>query len=274
MIGKGLGNQQPSQRAALENGINTVDVAPTYGKAEFRLASWVNRHRESLFVAEKTKERSRKRAWSELRRSLRRLGIKNFDLYQLHAIGDFQKLDLACGREGALEALKEAKETGLIRYIGVTGHKEMRVLAKAIEAFDFDSVLLPVNLASLVDLKPQNDFRPILKMAAERDMVVIAIKAIAKRRWKNDNMRYATWYEPFDTKENVLRAVWFTLSQEPVATYSLPCDVRLWPLVLDAATKFRKLDQNEQKEAIENASGLGATPLFPTETDEFLPDER
>jgi predicted aldo/keto reductase-like oxidoreductase len=246
--GCGLGelSQKKADEAvkiALRYGVNTVDVAPSYGQAELRLASCLRKYRKRLFVAEKTMERSKKGAWAELRRSLRRLEVNNFDLYQLHAVGGLQELKTALGKDGAIRAIEEAKETGLVNHIGITGHKDMRVLKRAIERFDFDSVLLPVNLASMTNPTPENDFRPILREAAQRDMAVIAIKAIAKSRWKPGKKKYSTWYEPID---------------------SLPCDIRLWPLVLKAAMKFDELDQNEQKKAIEHAREAGFKPLFPT----------
>jgi len=272
--GCGLGelSQKKADEAvkiALRYGINTVDVAPSYGQAELRLASCVKKYRKGLFIAEKTTERSKVGAWAALLQSLRRLELNNFDLYQLHAVGDLQELQTALGKDGAIQAVKEAKETGLVDYIGITGHKDMRVLKRAIERFDFDSVLLPVNLASMTNPTPENDFRPILREAAQRDMAVIAIKAIAKSRWKPGKKKYTTWYKPIDMERQVLQAVSFTLSQEPVATYSLPCDIRLWPLVLKAALRFRKLDQNEQKKAIEHARETGFKPLFPTKKGEF-----
>jgi len=267
--GCGLGNLRQEEadasvKLALRYGVNMVDVAPSYGRAELRLAPWVRRYRKKLFVAEKTLKRSRKGAWSELHRSLRRLGTKTFDLYQLHAVGDLQELRTILGKNGAIQAMREGKETGLINNIGITGHKDMRVLKKAIELFDFDSVLLPVTMASMIHPSPENDFRPVLRLAAEREMSVTAIKAIAKGRWRTGSRkRYGTWYEPFDAEEQVLEAVSFTLSQEPVATYSLPCDVRLWPLVLEAGVKFRRLDINQQKKMIDHAREAGFKPLFP-----------
>jgi predicted aldo/keto reductase-like oxidoreductase len=272
--GCGLGelSQKKADEAvkiALRYGVNTVDVAPSYGQAELRLASCLRKYRKRLFVAEKTMERSKKGAWAELRRSLRRLEVNNFDLYQLHAVGDLQELKAALGKDGAIRAIQEAKEMGLVNHIGITGHKDMRVLKRAIERFDFDSILLPVNLASMTNPTPENDFRPILKEAAQKDMAVIAIKAIAKSRWKPGKKKYSTWYEPIDIERQVLEAVSFTLSQAPVATYSLPCDIRLWPLVLKTAMKYEELDQNEQKKAIEHAREAGFKPLFPTRKREY-----
>jgi aryl-alcohol dehydrogenase-like predicted oxidoreductase len=240
-----------------------VDVAPSYGQAELRLAPWISKYRKKLFLAEKTMKRSRKGAWSELQRTLRRLGTATVDLYQLHAVGDLHELRVALGRNGAIEALKEAKETGLTRHLGITGHKDMRVLRKAIEQFDFDSVLLPVHMASMIKPSPETDFRPVLKLAAERDMSVTAIKAIARGRWKRGTRKYETWYEPIDVEENILQAVSFTLSQKPVATYSLPCDTRLWPMVLKAGLHYKKLNMNQQKKIIAQAREADFSPLFP-----------
>ncbi len=247
---------------ALGHGVNMVDVAPTYGEAELRLAPWVQRHRERLFLAEKTLKRDREGAWAELHHSLERLGVESFDLYQMHALGNPEELDEALGEGGAIEAFEEARETGLTRHVGITGHEDMRVLRDALTRFDFDSVLLPVSLCTMAGPEPQNDFRPVLREAEERDVAVIAIKAVARGRWRGGR-RYGTWYEPSDTKEDVAKGLRFTLSQEPVCTYSLPCDTRLWGLVLEAAEGFEAMDEEEQGEAIDYAKGAGFTPLFP-----------
>lgn len=263
--GVGKLDQREADRAvelALNYGVNIVDVAPSYGEAESRLSKWVQRYRDKLFIAEKTLERTRDGALKELHSSLDKLGIEYFDLYQMHALGEPIDIEKAFSPGGALEAFIEARDTGLTRYIGITGHRDMRILSKALKLFDFDSVLLPVNIASMVTPSPENDFRPILREAAERDIAVIAIKAIARGRWRGER-RYSTWYEPLDDQRDIDLAVWFTLSQEPVATYSLPCDVRLWPLVLDSALRFRRLSLEEQAEAIEYAKRKGLTPLFP-----------
>jgi aryl-alcohol dehydrogenase-like predicted oxidoreductase len=267
--GCGLGNLSQDKadaavKLALRYGVNMIYVAPSYGRAELRLAPWVSKHRRGLFLAEKTMKRTRKEAWSELHRSLGRLEADAFDLYQLHAVGDLHELKMALGKNGAIQALREAKETGLVNYLGITGHKDMRVLRKAIERFDFDSVLLPVHMASMIRPSPQTDFRPVLQLAADRDMSVIAIKAIAKGRWKRGiSKKYRTWYEPIDVDDGVLQAVSFTLSQKPVSTYSLPCDTRLWPMVLKAGLSYKKLNMNQQKRIIARSREADYRPLFP-----------
>jgi len=164
-------------------------------------------------------------------------------------------------QEGAMEAFREAKETGLTKYIGITSH-DFRVLMKALDMFDFDTVLAPINVASMAHPDPVNDFRPLLKIAKDRDIGVTAIKAIAKRRWIGE-ISYRTWYEPLDTVAELEMALGFALSQEGVTTYSLPCDIRLWPSVLNAAERYRRIDAQEQKGLVEYARDHAFKPLFP-----------
>ena len=127
---------------------------------------------------------------------------------------------------------------------------------------EFDTVLMPVYLAALVNPNPVNDFKYILKIALDKDVGVTAIKAISKNRWKGDAI-YKTWYEPLDDQEMIDQAVWFTLSQEGVTTYSLPCDVKLWPLVLDAVKRYRKLNDDDQEKLVNLAKEKEFQPLFP-----------
>ena len=246
---------------ALERGVNMIDVAPTYGDAELRLAPWAQKMRGSFFIAEKTRERTREGAEKEMKESLR-LGVDKFDLYQMHAIGNMDELDLALGEGGAIQAFKEAQETGLTDYIGITGHEDMRVLKEAMTRQVFDSVLLPVSLCSIAKPHPQNDFRPVLAEARDRGVSVTAIKAVARGRWPGERS-HGTWYEPSGTLGDIELGIRYTLSQEGVATYSLPCDAGLWGMVLDAAERFAPMSVDEQREAVAYAKEQGFTPLFP-----------
>ena len=248
---------------AMDNGVNMIDVAPTYGNAEIRLNLWIQKYRNHFFLSEKTLKRTKKGAWRQLNRSLERLGTTHFDLYQFHAVSSMEELEQILGEGGAMEAFKEAKETGLIKNIGITGHNDIRVLQKALEkSDDIDTVLLPVCVAAIVNPNPVNDFNKILKITQDKNIGVTAIKAISKGRWKSDP-NYKTWYEPLDTQEYVDQAVWFTLSQEGVTTYSLPCDVKLWSLVLEAAKRYKKLTDKEQEKIINLARENKFQPLFP-----------
>jgi predicted aldo/keto reductase-like oxidoreductase len=263
--GPGIVSQEEADKAvelAMEHGINMIDVAPTYGEAELRLRPWIEKYRDRFFLAEKTQKRTKQDAREELNQSLGRLGTDHFDLYQFHAVTSMHELEQIFGKGGAMEAFKEAKETGLIRHIGITGHEDMRVLVKALELFDFDTVLAPVNVASMTLPDPVNDFRPLLKAARDRDLGVIAIKVILKRRWAGERL-YGTWYEPLDDRMEIETALRFALSQEGVTTYSMPCDIRLWPALLEAGERYRKIDELEQSAIIRYAGQRGFKPLFP-----------
>jgi len=267
--GPGFVPQEEANKAvqmAMVHGVNIIDVAPSYAEAEIRLRPILEKHRDKFFLAEKTMERTREGARRELESSLRRLGVKSFDLYQMHAVKDAEELEKIVGKGGAIETFEEARETGLTKYIGLTGHEDVRVHMKALEIFEFDSLQLPVNAASLAFPSPVNDFRPVLKMAVDRGVGIIAIKAISRGRWaSSESKNYNTWYEPTVRQKEVEMLVRFTLSQEGVTTYSIPCDVRLWPMVLNAGEKYGKLSEEEQREAIEYVRKAGHRPLFPEE---------
>ncbi len=268
MGGCGLGyvDQVEADKAvklAMDNGINMIDVAPTYGNAEIRLNPWIEKFRNRFFLSEKTLKRKKNGAWRQLKKSLEKLGTSYFDLYQFHAVSSMEELDQILGENGAMEAFLEAKETGIIKNIGITAHNDVRVLQKALElSDDIDTVLLPVYLAAIAHPSPVNDFKKILEIACEKNIGVTAIKAISKSRWNGD-ANYNTWYKPLTSQELIDQAVWFTLSQEGVTTYSLPCDVRLWSSILDAATRYQKLNDEEQKHAVKRARENEFQPLFP-----------
>ena len=268
MGGCGLGyvDQDEADRAvklAMENGVNIIDVAPTYGNAEIRLNPWIEKYRNKFFLSEKTLKRNKSAALRQLNKSLEKLGTSYFDLYQFHAVSSMEELNQILGENGAMEAFKEAKETGLIRHIGITAHEDVGVLQKALElSNDIDTVLLPVYLAADVQPSPVNDFRKVLEIAREKNIGVTAIKAISKSRW-NGEAHYNTWYEPLDNQELIDQAVWYTLSQEGVTTYSLPCDVKLWPLVLNAAMRYKKINDKEQEQIVRMAKKNKVKPLFP-----------
>lgn len=268
MGGCGLGyvNQNEADNAvklAMDHGINMIDVAPTYGNAEMRLNPWIEKYRNKFFLSEKTLKRKKNGAWRQLKRSLENLGTSHFDLYQFHAVSSMEELDQILGENGAMKAFLEAKETGIIKNIGITAHNDVRVLQKALElSDDIDTVLLPVYLAAIAHPSPVNDFKKILEIAYEKNIGVTAIKAISKSRWNGD-ASYNTWYKPLTSQELIDQAVWFTLSQEGVTTYSLPCDVRLWSSILDAATRYQKLNDEEQKHAVKRARENEFKPLFP-----------
>jgi aryl-alcohol dehydrogenase-like predicted oxidoreductase len=247
----------------IDHGINIIDVAPSYGEAEVRLKPWIKKFRQKIFLVEKTMERTKAGAWSEIKQSLERLGTSYFDLYQFHAVSSMEECNQIFNKNGAIEAVKEAQDTGIIKYVGITCHSDMRIIKKALKLYDgFSTLLLPVYIAAMVKPHPTNDFKHILKIAQENNLGIIAIKAISRRRWTFAK-KYGTWYQPLEEQDEIDDAVWFTLSQEGVTTYSLPCDLRLWPLVLDAAKRYRNLDDTTQKHIIQQAKMQNYRPLFP-----------
>lgn len=211
-------------KLALEHGINHVDVAPTYGEAEIRLGEWVKEYRKNLFVACKTRKRTKNEALEELQRSLKRLQTDYFDLYQIHALNDLDELETTLGADGAIQAILDAKGDGLVKHIGITGHNCVTI-SKALERFDFDTVLLPVNCVLNAHAQLENDYEPVLALAERKKTGVIAIKSIAKGPWPSNHKSYNTWYEPFTTQNDIDKAVWFTLSQNvtTTATSSFSC---------------------------------------------------
>lgn len=263
--GIGKASQQEADKvikSAFDHGVNMIDIAPTYGNSEKLLAPWMKTQRNKVFLAEKTTERTKEGAEKELHQSLERLNVDSFDLYQLHAIETLDELDQVFSTGGAMETFKEAQETGLVKYLGITGHDDMRVHLAAIKRFDFDLVLLPVSLCSAVDFQPVNDYRPILDYAEDTDMGVTAIKAICRGRW-NGPRKYNTWYMPSDNMKDVQLGVNFTLSYSQVGNFPTPCDHRLWEMVLEAGENFAPIDESEHMEAIKYAKEHGFSPLFP-----------
>uniref|UniRef100_A0A7J2U658 Aldo/keto reductase n=1 Tax=Ignisphaera aggregans TaxID=334771 RepID=A0A7J2U658_9CREN len=249
---------------AIMEGLNMIDIAPSYGEAEVRLGSLIKKYRDRLVIAEKTLERTYEGAWRELKTTLSRFGVDSIDIYQFHAVKSLEELNSIFSEKGAAKAFLEARDQGLIKYIGITVHADMSVALKALEMFDFDTILIPVYAAAMTIPRPENDFRPVLKIAMDRDIGVIAIKSIAMRRYlPGEEKKYTTWYKPFDNQEDIDKAVWFTLSQEPVTTYATACDIRLWPMILSAGKRFRKLSLEDQEKVINEFKAKGAKPLFP-----------
>lgn len=251
-------------KVALDHGVNHVDVAPTYGSgmAERILGPWVKEYRKTLFLACKTQKRTKKDAADELRTSLTNLQTDSIDLYQLHGLDDPDELCTALGADGAIQAIREAQEQGLIRYIGITSHNPVNIM-KALERFDFDTVLLPVNYVLHAHPEPANDYEPVLSLAKQRNLGIIAMKSAAKGPWPTDARPYQTWYQPFTTQREVDEALRFTLSQY-VTTAASSSDVRVAKMMLDAAERYTPMDEKEQEELRMKAAAY--TPLFPRAT--------
>src|SRR5215212_9088857 len=245
----------------LEHGINHIDVAASYGDAELRIASWLQRHEGEFFVATKTGERTYRGAREEIRRSLDRLGVDHVDSIQLHNLVDVIDWEIALGADGALEAAIEAREEGLVRFIGVTGHglsvPEMH--RRSLERFPFDSVLCPYNYVQMQDPRYAETFEALAQVCAERSVALQTIKSLARRRWDGRAHTAATWYEPLREQGDVDLAVHWVLGR-PQAFLLTTGDVNVLPLLLDAAERFTRRPSDEQM--AELAERQEAAPLF------------
>jgi aryl-alcohol dehydrogenase-like predicted oxidoreductase len=240
---------------ALKAGINRVDVSPVYGEAEARLGSWFGRHGNSFFLGCKTAERTKTGAWEGLKRSLETLKIDHFDLFQFHMVDNQSNLDAILGPGGALEAVLEAKKQGLVRFIGITGHHP-HLHNKALQSFDFDTVMFPLNRVHAGHFNGWNDWRPLLNIARQKDVGVLAIKVVAKRLWEvqtQDGHKYNTWYEPFDDALEIEKCYRYTLSQD-ITSAVMPGELQLWPAIITAAERFAPITPKEQQSIISEVS--------------------
>jgi aryl-alcohol dehydrogenase-like predicted oxidoreductase len=243
---------QPTADQALERvieaGVNHIDVAPSYGAAEDRLAPWMRRERERFFLGCKTTERSRGGAAAELRQSLKRLGVDHFDLYQIHAITTYEELDAVTRPGGALQALVEAREAGLTRFLGITGHGILTpaIFLEALRRFDFDSVLFPLNFVQFTHAGYRHDAEALLQECRARDVGTMIIKSIAIGPWGDKyHTTYTVGYSPWDQPEQIQPAVNFVLSHDVTGLCTVG-DTRLLPLVLQACEKFTPLSPDAQ----------------------------
>ena len=240
---------------ALDHGVNHIDVAPRYGDAELRFKPWMSRIRDHVFLGEKTAERTREAAWEQLHRSLERLGTDRLDLYQLHSVGKLTDLDLCTARGGALEALVRAREQGLVRWLGITGHTHSAPSThlEALRRFPFDTVMFPLNFVLWANADYRHDATMLLDECASRDVGVHIIKTVAKDPWGDRPRTHTTWYEPFTDQAIIDRAVAFVLSQ-PVTTLTTAGDVTVLPKVIDAAARFRRLSVEDEAALVAEAA--------------------
>lgn len=245
----------------IEAGVNHIDVAPSYGQAEQRVGPWMPRERERFFLGCKTMERTKEGAWDELQRSLKLLQTEQFDLYQLHAITNMEELDACTMNGGALEAFVEARQRGLIRHIGITGHgvDSPRIFIEALNRFEFDSILFPLNFVQMSNPDFRKDAEALIALCKDKDVGTMAIKTITKGPWGDKKKTATTWYEPFDQMEEIQPAVNFALSYE-VTGLCTAGDVNVLPMVLKACQNFSSLSQSEREGMIQ--SGRQFEPLF------------
>jgi aryl-alcohol dehydrogenase-like predicted oxidoreductase len=246
----------------LEHGVNHLDTASSYGDSELHIAPWLKRYPDTFFLGTKVDERSYGGAREEFRRSLDRLGVDRVDLLQLHSLADPIEWEAALREGGAIEALVEARDEGLVDFLGITGHG-LSIAAMerlALERFPFDSVLLPYSHRQLQDERYAAEFEALFAVCQERGVAVQTIKSIALGPWGGRRKTAAPWYEPLADPGDIELAVHWVLGREGVFLNTVS-DVDLLPHVLAAAERFdgRRPSDEQMDELVARRS---VTPLF------------
>ena len=245
---------------ALEAGVNHLDIAPGYGSAERAVGPHMRAIRQRLFLACKTAETERDWALRRLDRSLERLQVDELDLYQAHGVTSLEVLDQ---RDEAFEVILEARDRGLTKFVGVTGHDLGAPAAhlEAIRRYDLDTVMFPVYPAVLADDDYRADVDALLAECAERDVGVMAIKAVAWRAWGDRTPDALSWYEPHRSDEAIERGVRFALSTPGIHAFCTPSDPATARRAISSASRYEPLTSAEHADAIVDADRETIFPL-------------
>lgn len=247
-------------RLAIERGVNHLDIAPSYGHAEVVVGPHVPAVRDRLFVADKTTRRNPDGVKEQLEETLRRLGTDHLDLYQMHAVTSLEVLD---ERAGAAEVILAAREQGLCRFAGITGHDltAPATFVEALRRYDLDTVMFPVYPRVWNDPDYRRSAEELLALCAERDLGVMVIKAAAQRPWGDREKWAESWYEPGRDDATISRGVRFALSTPGVHAFCTPGDLGVLPRVLDAAEVYAPMTDAERDAAM--AEMAGEPVIFP-----------
>ena len=251
----------PVLELLMRHGINHIDTAASYGRSERRVGTWMANHRKDFFLATKTGERTYDKARDQFHHSLERMHVDSVDLLQLHNLVEPDEWEVALGPGGALEAAVEAREQGLTRFIGVTGHgvSVARMHLRSLERFPFDSVLLPYNYAMMQNPQYAQDFAELRSLCEERGVAMQTIKGITLGPWGEGEHTHGTWYQPLEAQGDIDMAVHWVLAEPPLFL-NTAADIELLPRVLDAASRFSAAPSDAEMAAM--ASSRGIAPLF------------
>lgn len=245
----------------LQNGINHVDTAASYGKAEQVLGNWIQRNGKPFFLATKTDQRTKRGAYEQIRRSLELLHVDQVDMIQIHALHEEPDWTTAFSPDGVIEAVSQARDEGLARFIGVTGHgvpvPEFHL--RSLEQFDFDAVLLPYNHVMMQNPRYAENFNKVLAVCKERNIAVQTIKGITRSPWNDVQKNRTTWYRPLEEQADIDLAVHWVLGN-PQTFLNTAGDISILPRTLDAAHRFENCPTDEQMNEL--TERLKMEPLF------------
>jgi aryl-alcohol dehydrogenase-like predicted oxidoreductase len=219
---------------AIDLGVNYIDTAAAYGRgiSQTYIGEVMGTRRDEVFLATKTHDRTRDGSLRLLEESLRLLQTDHLDLWQLHNVRTDEQIDLIFGKGGAIEALQQAREEKIVRFLGITGHFDPAPLMRGIRQFDFDTILMALNPADRHHLSFTEELLPLAK---EKNMGVIGMKIPARGR---------IFREGGITSMN--DAMSYVLSLPGVSTVIVGCDnVQQLEENISIAANFRPLPEAE-----------------------------
>ena len=255
-------------QTALDHGVNHLDIAPQYGAAESVVGPNLAARPDDFFIAGKTLRANPDGVVDQFDNTRRLLHADVLDLYQAHAVTSLAELDR---RSAAIERILALREAGHTRFAGITGH-DMEVPVAHLEAlrrFDLDTVMFPVYPALWARPEYREPVEELLALCSQRDLGVMAIKAAAHRPWADRRPlsdavegspatadRWAdSWYEPAASDDDLDRGIHFALSTPGVHAFCTPGDRGLLPRVLASAERYRPLDEDERRAAVDAMAG-------------------
>lgn len=220
----------------IDIGIKYFESARAYSGSESYYGKALKERRKDIFLTSKSHARDRKGALSHLKETLKNMRTDHLDLWQVHDVREEADIKEIFGTGGAIEAFAEAKEKGLTRFIGVTGHHNPEILKKCIETFDFDTVLLPANPAEPLYM---SFLEKVVPFAREKGMGIVGMKVYFRG--------FAAKIPGYETMEPFLR---FALSQ-PITNVVIGCD-SIEQLEENArfAARFKPMSEDEMKTLI------------------------
>jgi aryl-alcohol dehydrogenase-like predicted oxidoreductase len=264
----------PIIERALDLGVNYCDTSSIYGGPDRWSEQYFGRvmktRRAETFLATKTKERTRDGSMRMIEKSLQLLQTDHVDLWQLHDIGTLDDVDQCLARGGAMEALLAAKDQGIVKHLGITGHHRPEALMECIRRYPFDTILMALNAA---DAHQHSFGDKLLPMAVEARMGIIGMKVPARGRI------LSSWTPPPLDKQqhswegqavistgpgtlNMREAVFYTLSQ-PVSTIIIGCDsVAQLEENVQLAKEFTPLSQQQLAQLSERTQPVAKQALF------------
>ena len=242
----------------LEHGVNHIDTGRTYGNSEGLIGSWMKKHRDDFFVATKSRSRTYEGAWKDLRRSLDRLRVDHIDLWQVHGLTNQTGWEKAMGPGGALEALIEARQKGLVRYLGVTGHgnRAAAMHLQSLARFDFDSVLLPYNYCQMQIASFAADFDKLIELCRERNVAVQTMKSIAWRPIGDRPAKHRTYfYQPLESEEAIDKSLHWAMGLQGSFVVTAG-DMQVVPRMLQSAERFEQRPSDAEMQLLVNEHGI------------------